>query len=336
MPVYNGAAFLRKAIDSILSQTFGDFEFLIVDDGSEDETPDIVREYAARDGRIRVVWGGRRGLVATLNDGLAQASCDIVARMDQDDVAYPERFERQYRRLVADDGLWVLGTRWDTITPGGKRRRAKKRQPTSAAEIARRMPEKCVLIHPSVMMRRDRIIGIGGYRAAYQHADDYDLWLRVIEKGRIENLDWVGLSYRGSGIINKSWQGSLRQMLSADLARATHRLRLAGLDDPTDGMQAAPPILEPSVLDALMAESIGFYRVVHQALSGPLTAETAHALMRAASRLPHSKLRRHKRIAQLALVELLKARSRWDVPMALGALSALSLNPARFARMAAS
>lgn len=329
MPVHNGAPFLGQAIDSILGQTFTDFEFLILDDGSDDETPAILEEYAAKDARLRVVRGGRRGLVATLNDGVERARSDIVARMDADDVSHPERLERQYRHMAGDPDMWVLGTQWDIIDASGKRSPMSKPMPTTAQDVARMMPRHCVVHHPTIVMRRDRILELGGYRAAYQHAEDYDLWLRVIERsGNIENLDWIGLSYRTDG-IRKNWQGAVGR-ISADLARATHALRRAGRDDPTQGLPQPPPIMTRSVLDTLIPESIGFYRLLYQ-VTGPLPAQEAHRLMRLAWRSPQ--LPRHRRLFQQMLLQLIKARSHWDAPMVLGMLRALAMHPARFAQL---
>src|SRR4029079_10086491 len=100
MSVYNGERFLGPAIESILAQTFGDFEFLILDDGSRDATTQIVLDYAARDARVRPILRENRGLVASLNQLLDEARAPLVARMDADDIARPERFERQIAFLA--------------------------------------------------------------------------------------------------------------------------------------------------------------------------------------------------------------------------------------------
>jgi glycosyltransferase involved in cell wall biosynthesis len=329
MPVHNGARFLREAIESILGQTFADFELLILDDGSDDETPGILRAFAARDSRVRVVPAARRGLIATLNDGLSRVRSDLVARMDADDVAHPERLERQYRHMAGDPGLWVLGTQWDLIDGDGRRRPAPKPMPTAADDVAAAMLRYNAVHHPTVLMRRAPVVELGGYRPAYEHAEDYDLWLRVIEAGgRIETLDWIGLSYRVSG-APKVWQGIAGQ-IAADLARATHALRRAGADDPTMDLPGPPRIGEPSLLDSLIPGTIGFYRLLREAAS-PLSATHAHRLMRLACRVPAE--RRHRRHLQEMLLRLVRARRRWDAPMMRGLLRALALHPGRFVRL---
>jgi glycosyltransferase involved in cell wall biosynthesis len=329
MPVHNGARFLPEAIESILGQTFADFELLIVDDGSDDETPAILRAYAAKDLRVRVVPAARRGLVATLNDGLSRARSDLVARMDADDVALPERLERQYRHMAGDPGLWVLGTQWDLVDGNGRRRPAPKPMPTAAGDVAVAMLRYNAVHHPTVLMRRAPVVELGGYRPAYEHAEDYDLWLRIVEAGgRIETLDWIGLSYRVSG-APKVWQGIAGQ-ISADLARATHALRRAGADDPTKDLPAPPPIGKPSLLDSLIPGTISFYRLLQEAAS-PRSAAHAHRLMRWACRMPVES--RHRRCFQEMLLRLVRSRSRWDAPMVRGLLRALALHPGRFVRL---
>src|SRR5205823_4485662 len=111
LPVYNAGAPLRQAIESILTQQEKDFEFLIVDDKSSDESPRIIGEYAARDSRIRPIFHAEnRGLASTLNEGLERASSDLVLRMDQDDEALPERLSTQVRFMRENPGVTVAGS----------------------------------------------------------------------------------------------------------------------------------------------------------------------------------------------------------------------------------
>src|SRR4051812_12524034 len=119
MPVWNGESFLAEAIESILAQTCRDFEFLIIDDGSTDGTPAILREFEARDPRVRVLWQQHEGLVAALNAGLAAARAPLIARMDADDVSTPERFELQLAYLQAHPECVVLGTAMLVTDPDG-------------------------------------------------------------------------------------------------------------------------------------------------------------------------------------------------------------------------
>src|SRR5262245_20676477 len=126
MPVYNGGAYLRSAIDSVLQQRFRDFEFLIMDDGSVDGSQAILQSYAERDKRIRVFLRPRRGQVACRNELLQLARADIVACADADDVCLPDRFEHQYCTMTRDRNLWVLGTAMISIDGSGRQRRRRR------------------------------------------------------------------------------------------------------------------------------------------------------------------------------------------------------------------
>ena len=99
MPVWNGERHLREAVDSILNQTFPDFEFIILDDGSTDSTPEILQEYESKDARIKIIKLNHEGIVVALNRGVAEAKTDWIARMDCDDIAHPERIERQWTAI---------------------------------------------------------------------------------------------------------------------------------------------------------------------------------------------------------------------------------------------
>ena len=163
MSVYNNADFLGLAIESILGQTFGDFEFLIVNDGSKDGSGGIIDSYAARDSRIRPIHQENRGLVASLNRIIAEARAPLIARMDGDDISMPKRFERQVAFLNANPdygvaGCWALGidkTGEDCHAGGGD-------QPTDQAGFLKALYGGPLLCHPSVMMRTDVARAAGG------------------------------------------------------------------------------------------------------------------------------------------------------------------------------
>ncbi len=236
MPVRNGATFLAEAVDSILAQTEPDFEFLIADDGSDDETPELLAGYAARDPRIRVLARPRRGLVATLNLLLTEARGSLLARMDADDVALPERLARQSRAMAERQERALLGSAFAVIDQAGR----ELRRPgivSDSAEIAARLVQANCLAHPSVMMRREPVLQAGGYRAAFRHAEDYDLWLRLAERHEIAALDEVLLHYRehtGQVSVRDVEQRILSELGAAAAARA----RRAGRGDPAENMGA--------------------------------------------------------------------------------------------------
>lgn len=234
LPVFNGEAYLDQAITSIRQQTFPDFEFLIVDDGSTDRSGAIAAQHASEDPRIRVLANPGKGLIDGLNFGIAQASTPLIARMDADDIAMPERFARQAARMAAEPDLLVLGTGSIRIDAAGNRRETVT-PPTEMSEIAAALERVNVIAHPTVTMRRAAVQAVGGYRAAYVRGEDYDLWLRLAERGRLANLAEPLIEYR----IVAGFRPDVfaRQILSEMTARAAAKLRRSGQPDPTGEWQ---------------------------------------------------------------------------------------------------
>ena len=196
LPVYNAGSFLRLAIESILAQDFMDFEFIIIDDASDDDSAEIIREYAGKDPRIRPFFHqSNLGLVKTLNEGLEAARGEFVARMDADDEALPHRLRTQYLFMKSRSAVAVAGS---YIVHMGKTRYRDRlvRLPTASPEIVRTLESENCIYHPSVMMRRESIISLGGYRPEFRHAEDYDLWLRVSQSYEIANIPVALLRYR--------------------------------------------------------------------------------------------------------------------------------------------
>ena len=240
MSVYNNAAHLPAAIESILAQSFGDFEFLIVNDGSSDESGDIIDRYAAGDRRIRAFHQPNLGLIASLNRMLAEARAPLIARMDDDDIALPARFERQLAFLAAHPDHGVVGTWSSCIDKHGAPHLDQCRdQPTSHQAFLRQLENGPLLIHPSVLMRRDLVLAIGGYRPAYQHAEDYDLWLRLSERTRLTTMPERLLLYRHSD-AQVSSRHIVAQATATAIAWLAHLERAAGRPDPTDGLDRPP------------------------------------------------------------------------------------------------
>lgn len=196
MPVFNAERYVEAAVRSVLSQTFRDFELLIIDDGSTDASPSILRRLAAIDSRIRLSSRPNAGLVATLNELLAAASGDLIARMDADDLCRPERFERQCAFLDANPACVALGSRSLFIDPEGwPIFEFMDRFSHDEIEAGLFKPE-IAMLHPTVMLRRGAVCALGGYRADFPHVEDLDLFLRLGEVGRLANLPDVLLEYR--------------------------------------------------------------------------------------------------------------------------------------------
>ena len=245
MSVYNGERFLAEAIDSVLAQSFADFEFLILDDGSSDSSVDIARSRAAGDSRIRIIARENRGLVASLNQLLHESRGALVARMDADDICHPMRFERQVAFLEAHPDYGVVGTWSEDIdehgAPWGEDRTV---HPLAHDEMISAIDACAPLIcHPAVMYRRDVVLGVGGYHAAYRHCEDLDLWLRLATATKIGNVPERLLKYRHyAGQVSN--RHATEQAYGAAVARLAYRERAAGRPDPTADLAALPPLEE--------------------------------------------------------------------------------------------
>ena len=232
MSVYNGEAFVAEAVESILTQTFQDFEFLIVDDGSTDRSARILADYAGHDPRIRVLSQQNRGLIASLNRGLNEAQGVYIARMDADDVALPERLALQVTFLDANPSVAALGGAIELIDERGQSIRIVD-YPTLPDDVRTEMIKGCPLAHPAVTMRADLVRSLGGYRPAFRHAEDYDLWLRLDEKADIANLPEVVLRYRIHDRKVSSVH-ALAQREATIVAKHAAECRRRGLPDPTE------------------------------------------------------------------------------------------------------
>lgn len=190
LPVYNGERYVAGAIESILAQTHQNFEFLIVDDGSTDRTPEIIAAYAERDARIVPIRQENQGQAAALNVGLRRATSDWVALIDADDPSYPHRLERQLAVVHANPRLRVLGTYAIEINTDGKPIGRLEVGPTTEAafEALRASNDLVVLVHSSVLMHRPTILAVGGYTGEMQLTEDIDLWSRVGDEHLVLSL----------------------------------------------------------------------------------------------------------------------------------------------------
>jgi hypothetical protein len=328
MPVYNGAAYLGEAIDSVLRQTLGDFEFLIMDDGSTDETPEILKRLADRDGRIRLHLRHHRGQIPCRNELLELAGNDIVACADADDICLPDRFERQLPVMAGDESLLVLGTGVIPIDARGRRGR-RWRTVTGSTAVARELARRCCVAHSTCMMRRRDILDIGGYRPAYECAEDYDLFLRASEQGKVNNLAAVGVLYRRhNGSVSQT--GALRQAVSVDLARAAHSLRVEGKPDVTRDL-LGPPGLESSTLQTLLSPAQMEWHRAMAIIHDPDAA--ADKVRRILAYLLHTPVDKKQALPfQRAVVQLVR-RLRFD-HLSLRVLArAVALGPGRFVRL---
>jgi glycosyltransferase involved in cell wall biosynthesis len=241
MPVCNGGPYVGAAVRSILDQTFADFELLVVDDGSRDDSLQTLSALARSDARLRLVSRENRGLVATLNELIAMARGRYVARMDADDVSSPARLARQVAFMDANPGIVALGSRAVFIDPDGLPI-TEFIDPLTHEQIERALLRPAIgILHPTVMMRRDALVAAGGYRAEFPHVEDLDLFLRLGEVGRLENLPDVLLQYRVH-VASISHLHTEKQALSGRraVAEALRRRGAEAAIEATPG--SAPPV----------------------------------------------------------------------------------------------
>ena len=253
MSVYNGERFLDEAIASVSAQTFADFEFLVLDDGSQDGTRDIIEAHAARDARIRPIVRENRGLVASLNELLAGARAPLVARMDADDICMPHRFAAQIAFLEANPDYGVVGSRSIDIDEFGKPYTvAGEEHPDSHAQFLAAIDSGGPLLcHPAVMYRRETVLGVGGYHAAFRHCEDLDLWLRLASATKLASVPERLLFYRHyAGQVSS--RHATEQQVGAAIAYLAYQERQAGRPDPTAALDQLPPLDE---LDALFGRA---------------------------------------------------------------------------------
>lgn len=196
MPVYNGAEYLPESIESILKQSFIDFEFLIIDDGSTDNTFEIIKKYANLDHRIQAIHNKNNiGIASSLNIGLARSKAPLIARMDADDISTTDRLEKQWNFLKNNPEIDVIGSYyriyeflWRIV-----------KTPSNHENILSRLLFDTSFFHPTVMFRKHTVLeSTNGYRIETTPAEDYDLWCRLAEDKNIifSNIKETLLRYR--------------------------------------------------------------------------------------------------------------------------------------------
>jgi glycosyltransferase involved in cell wall biosynthesis len=245
MPVYNGARYVEQAIESVLAQTHSRFELLIVDDGSTDPTPGILARYAARDPRVRVVRQQNLDQPRALNRGLGLARYDWVAIHDHDDLSLPRRLERQLETVAREPEARVIGSWAVEINSRGDRLRRRSGGPTSVAEFqawraaGRRVP----LVHPSVLLHRPTVLGLGGYDPAFASSADSELWTRIAERHPIVVVPEPLVLYRIHG-QSMSFRRMFEQRERLRWNTARERARAEGRSLPSlEDFRAERPVL---------------------------------------------------------------------------------------------
>lgn len=227
LPVYNAQNTISEAIDSILNQTFTDFELIIINDGSTDESEKIILEF--NDQRIKYYANdGNKGLIYTLNRGIELSMGKYIARMDADDIALPKRFEKQVRVMEENPDIIVCGTQIKYF--GISKRKSKFYAPETSKDNKEWLLENTCFAHPTVMMRRSVLIENNiSYNCDYKHCEDYKLWIDLSNYGDFYNLQEVLLLYRLS-YTQITQNGNIIQIQNSRRCRREYLKLLYGND----------------------------------------------------------------------------------------------------------
>lgn len=278
LPVHNGERYLSQALDSLFKQTFEDFEVIAVDDGSTDSTPTILADHARLDGRLHVVRQEHGGLVAALNYATSLVHGLYVARMDADDLADRERFGMQVDFLDQHPRVGVVGAAI-LVVDEHNRPLFPVKYATADAAIREALHAGTGFAHPVVMMRTARLKAAGGYRSAFVHAEDFDLWLRLSESCELANLPASLLRlrfHRGSVSLLHLQQ----QVVSMVGAEQSARLRRSGQ---SDSLAECPQVS----LDAIIASGASRNSVLSRVLELSAARATFLALVGEADEALH-------------------------------------------------
>jgi hypothetical protein len=195
MVTCNVERFLAESIESILGQSFADYEFIIIDFGSTDKSKTIATSYAARDSRIVFREIPHCGLPEARNIGCRLAKGRYIAVMDSDDIAVPDRLLWEFEFMERHPQVGLLGGATEWIDAIGKQLRVEQFQ-TADHEIRAALTVRCPFCQPTVLIRTEAFVSVGGYRGVFAQAEDYDLWLRISERFHCANLERVVLKYR--------------------------------------------------------------------------------------------------------------------------------------------
>ncbi|MDR7666382.1 glycosyltransferase [Methanosarcina sp. Z-7115] len=242
MPVYKGDNYLSEAVDSILNQTFSDFEFIIICDDPTNKTRHVLDKYKQNDSRIRIYYQERQGLVNSLNKGISLAKGEYIARMDADDISLPARFERQVEFMDNNPEIGISGTWVRTVgdVPG-----AIWKHPCDHETIKSRMLFETVIAHPSIIARKELFSKNGfAYMQDEVYAEDYGLWVRAAKVVKLANLPKILIHYR----IHKSTSDRKEQKLVANNIRLA-QIRELGIN--------------PTKKEFEVHEALSYYEIDH-------------------------------------------------------------------------
>lgn len=267
IPVFNREHFVSDAIRSVIEQDFDDFELLVVDDGSTDRTPDVLETWKGRDPRVQVITSAtNQGIPGALNLGLAHARGEYVARLDSDDLILPRRLAAQGAVLDARPEVVLVSCAYAMVDAAGKHLGIWKSD--DSHEVTKFLLNFFNVVGGGgqVMFRLADVLDEGGYASAYPSSEDYDLWVRLLRRGRIETLPLVGMTKRAhekqsltqyADVKRANWSAIMRSSLEPYLQRSVSDEEIAALitvwrQDGRRGMG--------KIADAVMREAFARFR----------------------------------------------------------------------------
>lgn len=245
MSCYNASRYLREAMESVLGQTCRDYEFIVVNDGSVDDTLRILQAYASKDRRIRILDKANTGLADSLNAGMEIARGEWIARQDADDVALPDRLARQMAFLTRCPSVVLLGTGCTLIDENGTPSRDHQYPARHDALISQMGSGGSPFPHASAMFRRQTAMQLGGYNPRFTRSQDVDLWLRLSEVGKIACMPEPLVKIRKHAANISHHNGGRTSAVLGMAARACHFIRLRRACDPSQ--EAAVDVWEEFV-----------------------------------------------------------------------------------------
>lgn len=197
LPTFNGGDFLKQAVESVLTQSFLDWELLIIDDGSTDQSIAQIKNFTAADSRVRfMTHSANKGLTASLNEGLNESSGEFIARIDSDDVwSNPAKLQNQLQFLLQNPRVGLLGT-WARVAGADGRPKGELKYPASDYLIRKEILAHNCFVHSSVLAPRRLMLDCGGYDPADNYVEDYGLWLRMGLRAQLCNLQEIMVNYR--------------------------------------------------------------------------------------------------------------------------------------------
>ena len=210
MPAYNAGKYIAEAIESVLQQTFKDFQLLIINDGSTDNTEEIIRSF--KDERILLMNQSHKGIAVALNKGLSKANSIYIARFDADDICFPERLQKQVTFLENNPDFITIGCEAEYISEDGQHLFDFKCVGHTHEEITQKIYSYCPFIHSSVMYRKKPVSLAGGYSEHAHNFEDYFLWIQLLKYGKFYNLPQQLIRVRfnpASVTIDERWRGRI-------------------------------------------------------------------------------------------------------------------------------